>query len=146
MPQLYYFHNLAFAYCHTNSHSNKPTDQNSSDDRGHSVPPLPPVDAFPLWPAEVIQKASHLQSSSCPPPSVCFSAQVNQASSSRLVGVNTCFTWCSSQTAGGSAFGSDQWHWPSLLERMHMIKSYYYLLYLNFYLMCNVQCSQTWSL
>lgn len=84
MPQLCYFHNLAFAYCHANSHSYKATDQNSSDDRSHSVPPLPPVDAFPLWPAEVIQKASHLQSSSCPPPSVCFSAQVNQVSSSRL--------------------------------------------------------------
>lgn len=35
-------------------------EQNSRDNRSHCVPPLPPVNAFALWPAEVIQKASHL--------------------------------------------------------------------------------------
>lgn len=49
----------------------RPTDQNSSNDRSHCVPPLPQVDPFPLWPAEVIQEASHLRSSSSPPPFSC---------------------------------------------------------------------------
>lgn len=49
----------------------RPTNQNSSNDRSHCVPPLPQVDPFPLWPAEVIQEASHLRSSSSPPPFSC---------------------------------------------------------------------------
>lgn len=39
--------------------SRRKTDQHSSHHGGHGVPPLPPVDALALWPAEVIQEASH---------------------------------------------------------------------------------------
>lgn len=39
------------------------TDQHSSHYGGHGVPPLSPVDALALRPAEVIQEASH----GCPP-------------------------------------------------------------------------------
>lgn len=91
-------------------------EQNSRDNRSHSIPPLPPVNAFAIWPAEVIQKASHLQPSSCPPPFLSDPSLHRWISPlPDSVCVNTCFTCCSSKTASCSASDWDQWLCQSCL-------------------------------